>query len=105
MKPKHKLVRDNIPDIMKQEGQTPTTYTAEYFEFDEALQQKAFEEIKELLAADTPGEIAGEIADLLEVLDAIAEYNGIPPEKIARVRQEKAERCGTFKKRIMLQIG
>ena len=102
MKKGHKLVRDNIPEIMRQDGETPVTHTADDTEYGEALLQKLFEETKELLAANGPREIAEEIVDLLEVVRAIAEHHRLTPEEIELIRQQKATQCGAFNARVIL---
>ena len=42
------------------------------------------------------------IADLLEVIAAIADYKEFDPDEIAKIRAKKAEERGRFRERIIL---
>ena len=46
----NKLVRDNIPDIIRQQGETPVIRTLEDGEFLRCLEGKLREEVEEFLA-------------------------------------------------------
>ena len=46
----NKLVRDNIPDIIRQQGETPVIRTLEDGEFLRCLEGKLWEEVEEFLA-------------------------------------------------------
>ncbi|TCL53259.1 hypothetical protein EDD69_101267 [Thermolongibacillus altinsuensis] len=43
-----------------------------------------------------------ELADVLEVIYALAEYHGVSLEKLEEVRAQKAEKRGGFKEKIFL---
>ena len=43
-----------------------------------------------------------ELADLLEIMHALAEYHGSSIEEVEKVRQEKADKRGGFKEKIYL---
>jgi predicted house-cleaning noncanonical NTP pyrophosphatase (MazG superfamily) len=94
-----KLVRDNIPEIIKNNGETPITHIAEEKEYEEALTRKLHEEIGEFL--DDPS--VEEVADIVEVLYAICALNGVDLQSLERVRQQKIEERGNFQKRIILE--
>jgi len=93
-----KLVRDNIPEYIREKGGTPVYHVASEVEYWEKLKQKLNEEVQELQADES----IEELADLLEVLDAIAEYKGFDRNIIEKVRNEKAQERGRFKDRIIL---
>lgn len=68
-----KLVRDNIPEIIRQNGGVPDYRIAsDDSEFQQALDLKLDEEIIELRSASDPENTAEEIADIIEVLFTIA---------------------------------
>jgi predicted house-cleaning noncanonical NTP pyrophosphatase (MazG superfamily) len=43
-----------------------------------------------------------ELADVLEIIHALAEYHGASIEKVEKVRAQKAEERGGFKEKIFL---
>lgn len=95
----NKLVRDKIPDIIKSSGKTAvcrTLYTEEYLI---ALDQKLSEECAEY---QTDKNIE-ELADILEVLYAIAEARGYSKEELEQVRAKKASERGGFADKVFLE--
>lgn len=94
-----KLVRDKIPEIISKKGEKVTAHIAGDKEYGEKLLEKLLEESKELVK-ETSEE---ELADVLEILDAIAEYKGFNREKIERIKIQKAEERGGFRKRVVLE--
>ncbi len=99
MKEYNKLVRDKIPQIIKGSGITPVTHTAGDEEYERALGNKLLEEVDEFRKS---GDLE-ELADIQEVIDAIAQFKGLTREDINRLKEEKAERRGAFSKRIILE--
>ncbi|WP_150265844.1 nucleoside triphosphate pyrophosphohydrolase [Paenibacillus tepidiphilus] len=97
-----KLVRDEIPALIAAQGRTCTTSILETEEYITALRTKLCEEAEEYLAADTSAEALEELADLLEVIHALAALHGGDPDKLELIRAHKAEERGGFMKRIML---
>lgn len=96
----NKLVRDKIPDIIKQrEGKESITRILDDKEFLFALNLKIQEELAEYLES---GEIE-ELADLEEVLRAILDCKGISYEEFEEIRLKKVEKRGAFKKKIYLE--
>jgi predicted house-cleaning noncanonical NTP pyrophosphatase (MazG superfamily) len=93
-----KLVRDKIPDIIRIEGLDPVTRVAGEAEYAERLRAKLREEVEEFLASDSDPE---ELADILEVLHALARQSGTTPEHIEELRQKKAAERGGFTNRII----
>src|SRR5258708_36501265 len=84
-----KLVRDRIPEIIRAEGLEPVIYTADAEEYGSRLRDKLQEEVAELIASDNDAE---ELADVLEVLYALAGLAGTSREQLDERRAGKAEK-------------
>jgi predicted house-cleaning noncanonical NTP pyrophosphatase (MazG superfamily) len=95
----NKLVRDNIPAIIRAQGNTPVTRVLADREYLAALDKKLNEEVLEYLEDGT----IGEICDMLEVISAICLACGISHEQITSAQTEKRMKNGAFNKRIWLE--
>ena len=93
-----KLVRDKVPEIIKQRGDTPITHIAAEQEYWLKLKEKLVEEVQEFNQAET----AEELADIFEVIDAICAYKNFEQAEIRKLQQVKADKRGKFKERIIL---
>ncbi|MEV4183144.1 nucleoside triphosphate pyrophosphohydrolase [Streptosporangium canum] len=96
-----KLVRDKIPDIIREHGGEPVVTVLGDADYRRALLEKLFEESTELSEAPAT-EVAEEIADVLEVLRAIATLHGHEWRDIEKVSEAKRVERGTFLERIHL---
>lgn len=94
----NKLVRDNIPEIIKKDGREPITRIAKGKEYEEALRDKLYEEVLEFLEEPS----IEEVADILEVLHAICILKGVDLELLEEVRKKKTIERGGFEKGIIL---
>lgn len=99
MKVYNKLVRDKIPQIIKDSGKKSYCHIADEKEYLEALKDKINEEVEEFY--ETP--CIEEMADILEVLGALADYHGFSKYEIEKARLEKNRKRGAFKNRIILE--
>ena len=93
-----KLVRDRIPEVIRERGGTPIIHIAQHEEYRIKLQEKLQEEVKEFIQ-DGHDE---ELADIVEVVYAICEYRGIDREQLETLRKEKLKKRGGFSGRIIL---
>lgn len=91
-----KLVRDLIPELV---GPQAKIYVADEFEYKERLKQKLVEETEEFIC---DGNIE-EIADILEVVDALCVVYDFSKEQVDRARQEKNRQRGKFEKRLVFE--
>jgi predicted house-cleaning noncanonical NTP pyrophosphatase (MazG superfamily) len=96
---KGKLVRDRVPEIMKDAGKIPITRVAGTQEYKEALKNKLLEEVKEYIAS---GKLE-EIADVLEVINCLVKAEGSDSETMEKIRKGKTEKRGSFEKGIILE--
>lgn len=94
----HKLVRDKIPSIIRSGGRNPIIRIADDEEYWQRLKEKLFEELEEFVHDES----LEELADLLEVIQAVAEYKGFDLSMVEAVRQKKADERGRFKDRVIL---
>ena len=99
MKTYSKLVRDLIPDIICRDGKECEWEVMNEADYLKALDQKLTEEAQEFCA----GPCEEEIADVLEVIDALCLAHGYDMESILRIKAEKKAQRGGFEKRILLQ--
>lgn len=95
----NKLVRDMIPEIIEASGKKVVYDTLNDEDYLKLLKQKLVEELNEFLES---GDVA-ELADMGEVMHALLEYKGVSIETFQRIRLEKLEKRGGFKKKIMLK--
>jgi|SRR3989338_4901832 len=94
----NKLVRDKIPEYIRKKGGVPITHIADEAEYWGKLKEKLFEEIEEF----KKDESVEEFADILEVLEAIADYKRFDRREVERIKEKKTDDRGKFKERIIL---
>ncbi len=97
----HKLVRDRIPEIIRQSGIECETAVLSETEYCQALRLKLIEEATEVAEADKDNLVA-ELADLYEVIDALMLSYGISGDRILNAQAKRRETRGGFTKKIML---
>ncbi|MDD4412516.1 MAG: nucleoside triphosphate pyrophosphohydrolase [Patescibacteria group bacterium] len=93
-----KLVRDKIPEYILSKGGVPITHIATEGEYWQKLKEKLSEEVAEF----QKDENAEEYADILEVLEAIANYKKFDDSEVKKIKNHKVEERGAFKDRIIL---
>jgi predicted house-cleaning noncanonical NTP pyrophosphatase (MazG superfamily) len=95
-----KLVRDKIPDIIRESGETPITHKVIGVEFRAALIEKLYEEVEEFRSARDRDDIMAELADIKEVVNAIADtYGGVG--SLEQIRLIKRRDRGGFSEGII----
>lgn len=95
----NKLVRDNIPEIIAAEGKSAKIRVLGQKEYRRALVEKIHEEADELTQHFGPKELA----DIQEIVLALREELGLSSAEFDKIREDKAQKRGAFKKRIFLE--
>ena len=95
----NKLVRDQIPEIIEASGKTCVTEILAKEDYIRALDAKLSEELAEYQQSKS----LEELADLLEVMDAVVKARGYTWEELECIRTRKREKRGGFEERILLK--
>ena len=95
----HKLVRDRIPEIIEEDGKTCECSVLSQQDYISLLDQKLNEELAEYQESKS----MEELADLLEVMIAVAAARDSSMEEVEKIRIKKKEKRGGFEKRILLE--
>lgn len=98
-----KIVRDNIPSIIKQSGQKALIHFANHEEKIKFLKLKLVEEAQEAEKTYSKKNLIEELADMLQVMKSLCEELNIDFIKIEEKRIQKAKRRGEFKKAYILK--
>lgn len=97
---REKLVRDKIPDIIRENGETPKVRIAKPKELDKLLREKIVEEAREFLrSGDTE-----ELVDIQEAIDALLTLRKADTGLIDIQRHSKLLARGGFTKGYVLTI-
>ncbi len=99
MRKYNKLVRDKIPEIIHSQGKGVCFRSLSENEFLEYLENKLDEEVAEFHESKS----LEELADIVEVLYALAEVHGHTVFELGRMRRRKLREKGGFVKRICLE--
>ena len=98
----NKMVRDKIPHIITSSGKECRTRILDPEEYKQELRTKLREESDEYVSAANDQEALEELADILEVIRAMAEVHGANAAQLDKLRADKAEACGGIQERVYL---
>lgn len=98
-----KLVRDLIPDIIKSNGEEPTTKILDDTEYKFELEKKLVEECNEVLGTKNSEERMEELADVVEVIRSLAGVEGKSFEDVLDIAKKKRDKRGGFEQKIFLE--
>lgn len=94
-----KLVRDKVPEIIMKSGKTCLVEVLDNDKYVDLLDKKLFEEMLEYHQDKS----VEELADIVEVIYAIAKSRGLSVEEFEKIRNKKADERGGFDKKILLK--
>jgi predicted house-cleaning noncanonical NTP pyrophosphatase (MazG superfamily) len=95
----NKLVRDRIPEIIEKKGGKSATHIASEDEYWKKLKEKLGEEANEFCESESEEELA----DILEIINAICNFKKINMNNLEELRKEKKEKRGGFDRKIILE--
>ena len=95
----NKLVRDKIPEIIKQDNHHPKIHIASNEEYWQKLKEKLTEEVIEFIKESNEEEFV----DILEVLHAISDFKQFNKRYVNQIKAEKTEKRGRFIDKIILE--
>jgi superfamily II DNA or RNA helicase/predicted house-cleaning noncanonical NTP pyrophosphatase (MazG superfamily)/HKD family nuclease len=101
-----KLVRDKIPELIRERGSEPLIRQLEEKSFRDAVGMKILEEASELfsqLRQENPQGVLEESADLLEISLTALQIHGFGMEDLERARDERNRIRGGFRDRCFLE--
>lgn len=98
----NKLVRDNIPDIIKANGEKPFIRVLDEAEYKSELEKKLKEEYLEVISSSGKERIE-ELADMIEVIKYLGKLENVTLDEIISIANEKSSKRGSFEKKIFLE--
>ena len=99
----NKLIRDRIPEIIEGTGKSCRVRTLDLEEYCVELKKKLVEEANEVNGTVDKESLIKEIADVLEVIDALKVAYGISDNDVDGVKVKKALSNGKFEKGLFLE--
>ena len=98
-----KLVRDKIPEIIKQDNHEPVISILDDKKYKKELLKKMVEEANEVKNADDKKELIKEIGDVYEVIGTIIKVYKLNIKQIERIKKDRKKTRGGFDKKIFLK--
>ena len=95
----HKLIRDKIPEIIERSGKICRTEILDDADYLKLLDEKLTEELSEYQESNS----LEELADLLEVMEAVVTARGYSWEQLQTVKAEKKAARGGFAEKLLLR--
>lgn len=93
-----KLIRDKIPHIIEKTGKKPVFHKA----FDDEYWLKLKEKLKEETCEFIENEDKEEIADILEIIEAICDFKKIDKNELEIIKNKKTSERGKFTEKLIL---
>lgn len=93
-----KIVRDQCTEQLIEAGIEVEERSLDRAGTSRYIKEKLVEEAKEVVEAKSLQEVTEELADVLEVVKAVARFHGISESAVEEARQAKRKRRGGFEK-------
>lgn len=98
----HKLIRDNIPNVIKSRGGNFEVKKLNKKEFEQELIKKVGEEASGLIGTKDKQELTSELADVLDVIEELKRLKNITSQDIKKSQKIAYQKKGGFRKRLYL---
>ena len=98
----NKLVRDKIPNIIKDKKETPVVRISDDKEYKYELEKKLYEDYKEVIEASGEDRVE-ELADMLEIIKALAKLENKTLDDVIEIANKKVDKRGAFEEKIFLE--
>ncbi len=95
----NKLVRDKTPEIIAKSGKKAVIRVLTEWNYYKLLVKKLEEETNQFVEYDD----VEDLADILEVVEALVEAKGISWDELIRIKESKKEGRGKLKKEFFLE--
>ncbi len=98
----NKLVRDRVPELIRERGERVTTARLDEEAIIRALRQKLVEEAYEVLDAKDLESVLVELADIREVVDSLIQHLKAQDPDVSEQQVEKRSKLGAFDEGVVL---
>lgn len=102
MKIYNKLVRDKIPHIIQETGKSFESRNLSPDEFRVEARKKLQEEVLEYMNALDNENSLEELADILELMNVLAQLHGSTLDHVEELRMNKVDQRGAFEDKVYL---
>lgn len=99
----NKLIRDRIPQIIEKAGKQCQVHVLSDDQYKTELKRKLIEEANEVNDASIKEKITEEIADVLEIVDALKRAYFISNDEVLAIKNKKAIKNGRFENKLFLE--
>ncbi|MBA4493885.1 phosphoribosyl-ATP pyrophosphohydrolase [Paenactinomyces guangxiensis] len=99
----NKLIRDKIPEVIAASGKKAVVRALSNEEYIVEARKKLYEELAEYKAVTNDEEALAELADIMELVYALAAVHGSSTDQLEQIRHEKAKKHGEFAKKLFLK--
>jgi len=99
----HKLWRDKSIEMSEAQGACVNYFILDDIRFGQELRNKLIEEAEEVVATITTEELIAELADVMDVIEALCTFHAIDPSQVTAMQKQKHEQRGGYSKRIFVE--
>lgn len=100
----NKLWRNKLIEMREKKGAIVHFIELSHAEMSEELGMKMLEEANDAYSAETQEEMIDEIVDVLEVIDCILDFHGIPKDQVMALKTKKFNEFGSYTDRRLVDF-